>query len=77
MNTATVNKLVKNLLSRTDSRNSDFLLNIFNMHMRPLLAYGSQVWNTGYLEDLKMLKRIQRRLTREIDSMGDLNIVKY
>ena len=72
MKTASVNNLVTNLLSCTISRNSEFMLNIFTMHIRPLLEYGCQVWNTGYLGDLKMLERIQRRWTREIDGMQGL-----
>ena len=37
--------------------------------MRPVLEYGCCLWNTGYLGDLRLLERVQRRWTRCIDGL--------
>ena len=33
------------------------------------MEYCSSLWNTGYIGDIKLLERIQRRWTREVDGM--------
>ena len=58
--------LTTNILSSTLCRDCEFILNIYQSHIRPLLEYGSPLWNTGYLGDLRLLERIQRRWTRAI-----------
>ena len=58
---AMANNLASNLLTRTVSRSPDFLMNIFRSHIRPLLEYGSPLWNTGYIGDSKKLENVQRR----------------
>jgi hypothetical protein len=49
------------LLKSTVCRSPNFMFSLFSTHIRPLLEYGSQVWNTGYIGDLSLLERIQRR----------------
>ena len=58
--------LTSNILASTVCRDSDFILNVYLSHVRPLLEYGSSLWNTGYLGDLKLLERVQRRWTRAV-----------
>ncbi|KAK3857056.1 hypothetical protein Pcinc_036668 [Petrolisthes cinctipes] len=73
---ATVNKaagLANNLLKSTLCRSSDFMVTILKSHIRPILEFGSTVWNTGYLGDLRLLESVQRRWTKHIDGLADLS----
>ena len=65
--------LTTNLLSSTKCRDQDFILNIYISHIRPQLEYGSPLWNMGYVGDLKLVERIQRRWTRAITSIEHLS----
>ena len=67
-----INSLTTNILSCTLSRDPEFLLSIYTLHIRPLIEYGSCLWNTGYIGDLKLLERIQRRWTRSVEGMEEL-----
>ncbi|KAK3888205.1 hypothetical protein Pcinc_007736 [Petrolisthes cinctipes] len=72
---ATVNKaagIANNLLKSTLCHSSDFMVTILKSHIRPILEFGSTVWNTGYLGDLRLLESVQRRWTKHIDSLADL-----
>ena len=70
--TAMVGSLTTNLLSCTLSRKPEFIMNIYVMHVRPLLDYASQIWNLGYSCDLKLLEGLQRRWTRVISGMENV-----
>ena len=48
------------------------MLNIYKSYIRPILEYGSIVWNMGYIGDLCLLERVQRRLTRAIAGLETL-----
>ena len=63
------NGMTSNLLSSTLARDAEFVLNIYTMHVRPILEYGSSVWNTGYLGDLHALECVQRRWTRAVEGL--------
>ena len=72
-NTANVcNALTTNILSSTLCRSPDFILATYTSLIRPKLEYGSTVWHSGYLGDLRILERVQRRWTRSIIGLGDL-----
>ena len=58
--------LAQNLLKSTVCRSSDFMVEIFKSHIRPLLEYASPVWNTGYHQDLRRLESVQRLWTRHV-----------
>ena len=60
------------LLSSTLCRDRNFLLNLYVTYIRPQLEYASTLWNTGYLGDCRLLERIQRRWTRQIEGLEDL-----
>lgn len=64
--------LATNLLRSTVNRDSDFMKNLFISHIRPHLEYASLLWNTQYIEDLKLLEAVQRRWTKRITALGDL-----
>ena len=48
------------LLKSTLCRSPDFMVTLLITHIRPLLEFGSTVWNTGYITDLKLLESVQR-----------------
>ena len=58
--------LTNNFLSSTLCRESDFLINIYKSLIRPQMEYGSSLWNQGYLGDLRLLERVQKRWTRAV-----------
>ena len=64
--------MVSNFLRSTISRSREFMLAILKSHIRPLLEFASPVWCTGYMEDMRMLEAVQRRWTREIEGLKDL-----
>ena len=64
--------LANNLLPSTLCRSSEFMRNVFITHIRPLLEFSSSVWNTGYLGDSVLLESVQRRWTKHIDGLRDL-----
>ena len=70
----TVNKaagLANNLLKATLCRSADFMTTIFKTHVRPILEFGSPVWHTGYLGDMKLLESVQRRWTKQVVGLQD------
>ena len=51
----------------------EFMCNVYLAHVRPLLEFGSVIWNTGFVGDSKLLEGVQRRWTKKIDGFGDLS----
>ena len=39
---------------------------LLRTHVQPMLEYCSSLWNTGYLQDLRSLERVQRGWTKRI-----------
>ena len=64
--------LANNLLRSTLCRSGSFMCNIYIAHIRPLLEYSSPVWNTGFVGDSKLLESVQRRWTKHVEGVGDL-----
>ena len=48
----------------------DFLL---VTHIRPVLEYSSCLWYTGYVNDMRLLEKVQRRWTKQIEGLSDLS----
>ena len=69
---AVAGAITTNLLSSTLCREAEFLMNVYTSHVRPQLEYGSPLWNMGYIGDLQLVERIQRRWTREVAGIGHL-----
>ena len=65
--------LAYSLLKSTVCRSQRFMLFLLTTHIRPLLEYCSCVWYTGFVQDLKILEKVQRRWTKRIDGMGSLS----
>ena len=64
--------LAQNFLKCTVSRSPEFMLFLWTTHIRPLIEYGSCVWNTGYLTDLSLLEQVQRNWTKQISGLENL-----
>ena len=64
--------LASNLLSHTSNRSPAFMNELYISHIRPLVTFASPVWNTGYLGDERKLEGVQRRWTREIFGLSNL-----
>ena len=67
--------MINNLLRSTVCRSVEFMLTLYVSHIRPIIEYGSCVWNVGYLEDERRIERLQRKWTREIDGLTGLDYV--
>ena len=62
--------LAHSFLRSTVCRSQQFMLFLLTKHIRPLVEYCSCVWHTGFVQDLRLLERIQRRCTKQIDGMA-------
>ena len=65
--------LSNQLLRCTVNRSEQFMVTLFVSHIRPLLDYCSSVWNLGYLADVHKLESVQRRWTKEVDGLEDID----
>ena len=61
------------ILKGTACRSPSFMREVFITHIRPLLEWGSVVWFTGYLGDIRLLESVQRRWTRRIVGFDGLS----
>ena len=61
-----------NILRGTVCRSPEFMKKIFIAHIRPLMDFCSTVWNTGYITDIKSLEAVQRRWTKRIDGLSNM-----
>ena len=65
--------LVYSSLKSTVCRSPEFMIFLLTTHIRPVIEYCSCVWNTGFVQDLKVLESIQRRWTKRIAGLGSLS----
>lgn len=65
--------LSQNLLKSTVCGTPEFMLALFRTHIRPIVEYCSCVWHTGYRGDLRILESVQRRWTKRILGMSNLD----
>ena len=65
--------LAYSFLKSTVCRSPKFMLFLLTTHIRPAIEYCSCIWNTGYVQDLKLLESVQRRWTKRISGMQSLS----
>ena len=65
--------LTQNILKTTVCRTPNFMMPLFSTHIRPILEYCSCVWHTGYSGDLRVLESVQRRWTKRVDGLANLD----
>ena len=68
--------LSSELLQSTICCSSVFMVSLFVSHIRSNMDFCSNVWNVGYLGDVRLLESVQRRWTREITSISHLTYVE-
>ena len=64
--------LASYILRSTVNRDADFIVTIFKSHVRPILDYCSSLWNVGYLGDSQILESVQRRWTKQVTGLADV-----
>ena len=64
---------MSNLLKCTVCRSASFMVALYMSHIRPIMDYGSCVWNMQYLSDVRLLESTLRRWTREIVGVQTLS----
>jgi hypothetical protein len=65
--------LASNLLKSTRCRGPEFMVSLYVAHIRPLLEFSSCVWHTGYVGDLRLLESVQRRWTKSVAGLRDVD----
>ena len=55
------------------SRNSNILMKAFNAYVRPLLEYASPVWSPHYRYQIDKIEAVQRRFTKRLHGLNDLD----
>jgi hypothetical protein len=65
--------LASNMLRSTVCREPSFMVSLFVSHIRPLIDYCSCAWNTGYISDHKLLESVQRRWTKKVNGLSEMN----
>ena len=65
--------LANNLLRSTVCRSSEFMVTIFVSHIRPLMDYCSTLWNLGFLGDCRKLESVQRRWTKKVQGLEEMD----
>ena len=58
-------------LRSTTNRSADFMRKLLITYIRPILEFGSSIWNVGYVGDMNRLESVQRDLTKKITGLGD------
>ena len=75
---------INNIVARAHSRASlihkcfvsgdrDSLLRAYIIYVRPLLEYASQVWSPHLLTDIRKLEAVQRRFTKRLHGMQNMD----
>ena len=54
-------------------RDPDFIVKLFVSHIRPLLEYCSTLRNPRYVGDCRKLEAVQRRWTKQVSGLGELD----
>ena len=52
------------------------MVSLFISHIRPTMDFCSNVWNVGYLCDVRLLESVQWRWTREVTNISHLAYVE-
>jgi len=57
-------------------RSVEFLCKLYVVFVRPIIEYGSSVWNPHLLEDCDRIERVQKFFTRRLPGMGNLSYIE-
>ena len=65
--------LAQSILKATVCRSPEFMLTLLTTHIRPILEYCSCLWHTGYISDIKTLESVQRRWTKRVERLSQVD----
>ena len=66
--------LSHSLLKATVRRSKEFMIFLLVTHIRPVLEYSSCLWyTTRYVNNMRLLEKVQRRWTKQIEGLSDLS----
>jgi hypothetical protein len=65
--------LCSSLLRSTVNRSPEFMVTLFVTHVRPILDYCSCVWNVGFVEDMHLMESVQRRWTKQVYGLSNVD----
>ena len=69
--------MINNLLTSTVCRSIGFMVTLWVALFHLLIEYGSCIWNVGYLQDVRRLKSIQWRWSREVHGTRGLDYAAW
>jgi len=70
---AKANKLLGMIRQSFEYTNTDMILRLYKSLVRPIIEYGNIIWGPHYTMDQQAIKKIQRRATKLIPELRDLN----
>ena len=65
--------IANNIIRLTLCRSPAFMTFIWVTYIRPILEFGSTLWNTGYITCLRLLENVQRRWTKNVQGLESLS----
>ena len=60
------------LVNSTLCRSREYMINLYIRHIRPILQFGSCVWNLKYISDMNLRENVHRRRKKIIDGFENL-----
>ena len=69
--------IASNLLKSTVNWDSSVMLSLYLTHIRPVIDFSSVVWHTGFEGDLSLLEGIQRRWSKQISGLSNMDYVGF
>ena len=70
--TAKANRLLGLIKKSFDYLEPDMLVKLFVTMVRPTLEYSNSVWGPSFILDQRKLEKVQRRATRLIPTIADM-----
>ena len=64
--------MANNIIRSTLCRSPTFMRFIWITYVRPIIEFGSTLWNSGYVTDLRLLESVQRRWTKNVQGLENL-----
>ena len=56
---------------------SKTLVNLYKVHVRPILEYNTSIWNPNIKSDIISIENVQRRFTKRLCQRNNINFNSY